>query len=158
MEKTKRHILLTGRNHVPLTDEDIRRAILTFLGMEPTVNVRYDPSSPTVFQLATEASGEEYGEIVFGHDIYPGTSITPNSSLSLTAAAAHELTHYFRWRDKTELPVDELRFLDEALTSFEAILRYERHLSPHDIRQLISDGIQRLQLHINVTRNPSAAT
>jgi len=91
---------------------------------------------------------EEVVEIVFGSDIYPGPGIAdPNSSLSMEAAAAHELTHWRRWTDKTELVEDDLLEIDEALTSLEAAIRYGEKLSPHDIRQLIADAIQRLQIY-----------
>lgn len=48
-----------------------------------------------------------------------------------------------------ELPFGELDYLDEALTSLQALLRYESRLSEHDRRQLVSDAIQRIQLFIN---------
>ncbi len=141
--------LLAGRNQAPLSEEDIRRATNTFLGLDSTVNARYDPEGRTVFRVGREEFGEEYGEIVFGPDIYPGHSVVdPNAALGLRPAAAHELTHYHRWADKTVLPDDFMEFLDEALTSLHAIMRYDRHLSEHDVRQLISDAIQRLQLFI----------
>lgn len=145
----RKYSLLSGRNQAPLSAEDIRRAINTFLGLDQTVNVRYDESGRTVFRLAYEESGEEYGEIVIGPDIYPGRSVVdPNSALGLQAAAAHELTHYYRWRDKTELPDRSMEHLDEALTSLQAILRYGRQLTEQDISQLVSDAMQRLQLYI----------
>lgn len=143
-----RCVLLTCRNRVPLAAEQIRRVTNTFMGLDPTVNVRYDPASPTIFHPVTEASGEVFGEIVFGPDIFPGQAVDPNSSLSLTAAVAHELTHYYRWRDQTQLSGNAMTLIDEALTSFEATQRFERQLMPHDIRQLISDGIQRIGLYI----------
>jgi hypothetical protein len=142
------HSLLAGRNQNPLSEQDVVRAINTFLGFDPTVNVRYDATSRTHFRVVTDESGAEYGEIIFGPDIYPGPSIIdPNSALSLEAAAAHELTHYYRWRDKGELVDPKLKHLDEALTSLEALLRYEK-LKPLDIRQLVSDSIQRLRLYM----------
>ena len=113
------------------------------------MNTRYDPTVRTVFRVSNDDSGEEFGEIVFGPDIYPGSSvIDPNSALSLDAAAAHELTHYYRWKSKIALQETELEHLDEALTSLDAILRYGRDLNETDLRQLVSDAIQRLQLHI----------
>lgn len=141
--------LLAGRNQAPLSDDDVRRAINTFLGLESAISARYEENERTVFNVGREESGEKYGEIIFGPDIYPGRSvIDPNSALSLKAAVAHELTHYHRWADKTALPHDFMEHLDEALTSLQAIMRYERHLGEHDIRQLILDAIQRLQLFI----------
>ena len=119
------------------------------MGFDKHVNARYEPTARTAFRVSEEDSGEKYGEIVFGPDIYPGPSvIDPNSALSLDAAAAHELTHFHRWKDKTALPKDLMEHLDEALTSLQAVMRYDRQLSEHDVRQLICDAIQRLQLYI----------
>jgi hypothetical protein len=145
------YLLLAGRNQGPLGPVEIRRATNTFLGLDSTVNVRHDPSVQTGFRIGRDESGDEFGEVVFGPDIYPGRGVVdPNSALSLDAAAAHELAHYYRWRDKTELPTtDQMMPLDEALTSMEAILRYERHLKPHDIRMLVSDAVQRINMYIN---------
>lgn len=144
-----RYSLLVGRNQAALSPDEVRRAINTFLGFDKNVNARYEQSARTAFRVRQEESGEQYGEIVFGPDIYPGPSvIDPNSALSLDAAAAHELTHYHRWKDKTALPKDSMEYLDEALTSLQAVMRYDRHLSEHDVRQLVCDAIQRLQLYI----------
>jgi hypothetical protein len=141
--------LLAGRNAQPLTDGEIRRVAATFLGMDDRVPARYDADQPTCFRVAHDDDGHEYGEIRFGVDIYPGRSIVdPNSALSVQAAAAHELTHYHRWHNKAELPENELLHLDEALTSLEAILRYERHLQSSDVRQLVSDAIQRIHFFL----------
>jgi hypothetical protein len=116
--------------------------------LDDTVSARYETDRPTVFRVARDADGHAFGEIVFGPDIYPGKNvIDPNSALSLLAAAAHELAHYHRWADKTELPPGPHDALDEALTSLEAILRYRR-LQDHDVRQLIADAIQRIQLYL----------
>jgi predicted SprT family Zn-dependent metalloprotease len=144
----ERGSLLAGRNQVPLSVDEVRRASNTFLGLDKNVNARYEENASTGFWVRQEESGVQYGEIVFGPDIYPGRSVVdPNSALSLDAAAAHELTHYHRWKDKTALPKDSTEHLDDALTSLQAILRYERHLSESDVRQLISDALQRLQLY-----------
>jgi hypothetical protein len=98
--------------------------------------------------VSADAAGS-FGEIIFGPDIYPGPSvIDPNSALGLTAAAAHELSHYHRWKDKMALADDGLEHLDEALTSLQAISRYDRNLSEAEVRQLIADAIQRLQLFV----------
>lgn len=141
--------LLAGRNQNPLSAEDVHRILNTFLGMDDSVNVRHDPARATAFSVALDDDRHEYGEIVFGPDILPGAGvIDPNSALSLSAAAAHELTHYHRWRDGLELPIGDLNQLDEALTSLQAMLRYEKQLLPHDVRQLVSDALQRIQLYI----------
>jgi len=145
----ERTSLLAGRNKAPLTNDEIRRASNTFLGLDKNVNARYDPQSRTVFRVSVDASGGRYGEVVFGPDIYPGSSVVdPNSALSLDAAAAHELTHYHRWKDKTALSAESLEHLDEALTSLQAIFRYDRHLCDTDVRQLVADAMQRLQLFV----------
>lgn len=139
--------LLTGRNTAPLSEEQIRRAINTFLGLDRNVNARYMPDSRTIFRVSVDPEGHEYGEIIFGPDLYPGPNIIdPNSALSLEAAAAHELTHYHRWKDMAALSEDALHHLDEALTSLQAICRYDRELNNTDKRQLVADAMQRLQL------------
>lgn len=144
----ERYSLLAGRNKAPLSQEEVRRAATTFLGLDQNVNARYDEGARTVFRVSTDDSGHEFGEIIFGPDVYPGASVVdPNSALSLDAAAAHELTHYHRWKDKTALAAGALEHLDEALTSLQAIFRYDKQLSHTDIRQLVSDAIQRLQLY-----------
>jgi hypothetical protein len=102
-----------------------------------------------------EEDNHEFGEVIVGPDIYPGPSVVdPNSALGLTAAAAHELTHFHRWRDKTALPEDSMEYIDEALTSLQAIFRYQRDLNEHDVRQLIADAIQRLQLYVQQLAPP----
>jgi hypothetical protein len=139
-----RESLLAGRNQQPLNDNDVRRATNVFLGLEQHPPVRFDSSVRTSFCVRVE-DGEEIAEIVFGVDLYPGLGVAdPNSSLSLEGAAAHELTHWHRWRDKTELVEPDLYEIDEALTSLGAALRYPK-LSEHCVRQLIADAIQRLQ-------------
>lgn len=145
----KRPSLLGTRNGAQLTSDEIRRASNTFLGLDKNVNVRHDPTARSVFRVSLDEAQEQFGEIVFGPDIYPGSSVVdPNAALSLDAACAHELTHFHRWKDKTQLVREELEYLDEALTSLQAILRYDRHLTEIDVRQLVADAIQRLQFHI----------
>ena len=124
--------------------------------MDTKVNARYETGRRTVFCVRQEENGEEFGEIIIGPDIYPGPSVVdPNSALGLKAAAAHELTHYHRWNDKIALSDESLEHIEEALTSLQAALRYERHLSEPDINQLIADAIQRLQIYIrNIARPP----
>lgn len=145
-----RESLLAGRNVQPLSDVDVRRVVNTFLGLDKTLPVRYDPDRRTAFRVpASDGEGGEC-EVTFGNDIYPGTSVVdPNSALSMDAAVAHEATHYARWKNKTELPSGDLEEIDEALTSLEAILRFPRDLSDHANRQLVSDAIQRLQLYVH---------
>ena len=142
--------LLAGRNKNPLTPEEVRRASNVFLGLDSKVNARYDQDSRTAFRTSVDAaSGEKFGEIIFGPDIYPGSSVVdPNSALSLDAAAAHELTHYHRWRDKIAIDEVHLKHVDEALTSLQAIFRYGLQLNQTDMRLLIGDAILRLQLYV----------
>jgi hypothetical protein len=145
----ERQSLLAGRNNAPLSPEEIRRATNVFLGFDDKVNARYDANSRTAFRVSTDGSGNVYGEVVFGPDIYPGSSIVdPNSALSLEAAAAHELTHYHRWRDKTAISDELLEHIDEVLTSLQAILRYDHQLNRTDVRLLVSDAMQRLHLYV----------
>lgn len=139
-----------GRNQSPLSADEVRRAVYTFTNLDSTVNVRHEDGKRTAFHVTRDEDGNDFGEIVFGPDIYPGGSVVdPNSGLSLLAAAAHELTHYYRWRDKTQLDDPAQEHLDEALTSLEAISRYERHLSPIDVRLLTADAILRVRLYVN---------
>jgi len=138
---------MAGRNLAPLSEDDVRRVIDTFLGMGSNINTVHEARRRTVFRVQRDKeTGELYGEIVFGPDVYPGPNvIDPNSALSMEAACAHELTHYHRWHDKIELTDNSLEDLDEALTSLQAINFFDRHLREHDIRQLVSDAVQRLQ-------------
>jgi predicted SprT family Zn-dependent metalloprotease len=143
-----RESLLAGRNATPLNDNDVRRATHTFLALDLDAPVRYEEGARTRFRVL--AGGGEYGddlaEIVFGPDLYPGASVVdPNSSMSVRAAVAHELCHWHRWQNHTEIVDERLDDIDEALTSLEAVLRYPRHLSEHEVRQLVSDAIFRLQ-------------
>lgn len=141
--------LLAGRNIKPLSDDEVKRIFNIFLGLDDKVAVRYDSASSTGFQPFRDESGELYGEIIFGPDILPGTNIAnPNASLSVTAAAAHELAHYYRWYNGYALAEDELPHLDEALTSLDAILRYGDKLTDIDIRGLAADAIHRISLFI----------
>jgi len=156
---TNRDSLLAGRNAAPLSDDDIRRAFNTFLGLENQIPVRHEAGAKTRCRSGVTAQGEAYAEIVFSADIYPGPGVVdPNSSLSMQAAAAHELTHYHRWKDKTELLDADLVEIDEALASLEAILRYPKQLNDHEVRQLVADAIQRLQMHAQrKSAQPAAA-
>ena len=141
--------LLAGRNVAPLSDKEIQRVSSTFLGMDNKVNVKYESGSSTKFVVSQDAEGQEFGEIVFSNDIYPGQSITnPNAALSLRGAVAHELTHVYRWQDKTELPHGVNTHIDEAMTSLEAALRYSHSLDTTDVQGLISDSLHRLRLYI----------
>jgi hypothetical protein len=138
--------LLAGRNTKPLDDSEITRAANTFYGLDREVPFRFAGGERTRCRVYSE-DGTTQCEIVFGTDIYPGNSVVdPNSSLSVQAAAAHELSHYHRWLNKTELDGEHLTEIDEALTSLEAILRYSRNLSETETKQLVSDALQRLQL------------
>ncbi len=138
--------LLAGRNAIPLDEREIRRALNTFLGLDGNAPVRHEPEARTRFRVVVE---EDLSEIVFGPDLYPGAGVAdPNASLSMQAAAAHELCHFYRWRDKTEILEEQLCNIDEALTSLEAVIRFQKQLSDHEVRQLVADAIQRLQIFV----------
>ena len=142
------HSLLAGRNSQPLTEHQKRHAIAILVGLEPRIAYDYHVSAHTAFRVRTEGE-EEFGEIIIGPDVYPGGSVVdPNSLLGVKAAIAHELTHYHRWADAIELPHGLKRHLDEALTSLQAVGRYSNNLSDVDVRQLISDAIQRIYLYL----------
>ena len=147
-EENARKSLLGGRNVAPLNEREQVRAANVFAGLDFNVSARYEAGAATRFVSGIGEGGEEYGEIIFSADIYPGTSvINPNAALSLKGAAAHELAHFYRWQDKTELPHGELMHIDEAMTSLEAALRYGNGLSPSDLQGLISDSLHRLKLY-----------
>ena len=140
--------LLAGRNGAPLSDQEIVRVANTFLGLDREANFRYAAGEATRCRVY-EQDSETICEIVYGADIFPGTSVVdPNSSLSMRAAAAHELSHFHRWRDKTELYGEHLTEIDEALTSLDAVQRYQAHLSENEVRQLVADAMQRLQVFV----------
>lgn len=144
-----RFSLLAGRNTAPLTPDDIRRSLNVILGLDNEVPVRYEAGTRTIFKVPANEPDVDC-EIVFSEDIYPGKGVAdPNSSLSMVAAAAHEVTHYHRWKDKSEINDDGLMEVDEALTSLQAILRFPRDLGSHDIRLLVADAIQRLQMYVH---------
>jgi hypothetical protein len=143
--------LLAGRSNVPLEEQRVTSVVATFLGLQVDVphedqcDFVHEPGAATHFEPQTGEDGGVYGRIIFGPDIYPGTgALDPNSELSMKAAAAHELSHYHRWRDTTELPIGHL---DEALTSLDAALRYNRQLSAYEVQQLIRDAMKRISLY-----------
>lgn len=141
--------LIAGRNTAPLTEHEISRATNTLVGIDNTVSFVFEVGQNTRFRV-TSPNGEEIGEIVIGEDIYPGrNAIDPNSSLSMKAAICHELSHYNRWIDRTELDDTNHMNLDECLTSLDAILRFYGHLNDSDIQQLVRDAIQRVQRHLS---------
>jgi hypothetical protein len=115
--------------------------------LDSEVPFQHDETGYTRFAVETE-EGEDVGRVYFGSDIYPGPSVLdPNSAVSMKAAVAHEISHFHRWKDRTELALGVYRNLDEGLTSLDAALRFASHLSPHEIQQLIRDAMQRSQLH-----------
>jgi hypothetical protein len=96
--------------------------------------------------------GQHFGEVVFGPDIYPGGNVADaNSALSVESAAAHELAHFHRWKDKLAIADDEFEHLDEALTSLAIVQRYDRALDHTAVRQLVADAIQRIQHYVSST-------
>ena len=157
MNYSARHAsLLEGRNNVLLDDREKKRAANVFLGLDARVNARHEEGTRTRFVIGVDDAGEEFGEVIFSADIYPGGNLTnPNASLSLDGAAAHELAHYYRWINKSELPHGELTHIDEAMTSLEAALRFSGKLSSGDIQGLISDALHRLRMHVAELARPS---
>jgi hypothetical protein len=139
--------LQAGRSAVPLTEDRIRSVGQTFLGLDPSVPARHDSKGHTRFAVEFD-DGQEVGIVYYGADVYPGPAVVdPNAALSMQAAAAHEISHYHRWLDNTELPLGVHAHLDEACTSLDAVLRFSENLSPHEINQLVRDALQRLSLH-----------
>ena len=141
--------LLAGRSTVPLSEAQVKSVTQTFIGLDQTVPFQHDPDGRTRFSVHDE-EGVDVGRVYFGPDIYPGQGVAdPNSALSMKAAVAHEISHFHRWQDQTELPHGHNGHLDEAMTSIDASLRFAGQLSPHEIQQLIRDSLQRIQLHLN---------
>jgi hypothetical protein len=143
--------LLPGRSTSPLDEHRIASVVATFLGLQVDVPVEdqceslHEPGVATHFSPQEGEEGVSYGRVTFGADIYPGSNaLDPNSELSMKAAVAHELSHYHRWVDTTELSIGHI---DEALTSLDAALRYSRQLSSHEVQQLIRDAMKRISLH-----------
>lgn len=148
--------LLAGRSNRPLDDRQIRAVAETFAGLDYHAPIRYEENSPTSFRVEEDELEGRVGVIVYGRDIYPGTSLVdPNSALSMQAAAAHELSHYYRWRDQTHLPAIEHEHLDEALTSLDAAVRFTS-LTAHEVKQLILDAIQRVQMFYHIVQQEIA--
>jgi hypothetical protein len=138
--------LIGGRSNAPLDDGRVRSVTNTFIGLDNDVPFQLDPAGRTRFVVEDGDEGP-IGKVYFGPDVYPGPGVAdPNSALSMKAAVAHELSHFHRWRDATELPLGECTNLDEALTSLDAALRFSRHLTAYEVEQLIRDAVHRLQL------------
>jgi hypothetical protein len=143
-------VLPGNRNVIRLTPQEVDRATRTFLSLEDEeIIFRYVANSQTRFRVVpAEGDQEEYSEIIFSEDLYPGRNIAnPNAQVSMKAAIAHELAHYHRWRDKRELEGEDFKHLDEALTSLEAATRYAADLNDTEIQQLLADATERLRLH-----------
>lgn len=137
-----------------MTGREIRQVFNVFLRFEQEIAVLHSAGGRTRFRVRIDEDGEEIGEIVFGEDIFPGGGVVdPNSVLSLNAAAAHEASHFHRWINKSEIDDVDLEHIDEALTSLEAIQRYPRQLEDHDVRMLVADAIQRLNLYVRAKQN-----
>lgn len=140
--------LQAGRNTQPLNDFEVSRVQATFFNFDRTANVRYDQESRTLFRPIMGEDGLNH-EIIFGPDVFPGAAVAdPNACLSMRCAVAHELAHKARHDNHTEVNERELEDIDEALTSLEAILRFQGELSNQDIRELVADAIQRLMLFV----------
>ncbi|OWY60114.1 hypothetical protein B7486_70935, partial [cyanobacterium TDX16] len=106
----------------------------------------HQEGNATRFVVEEDEEGEKVGKIYYGADVYPGADVAdPNSALSMKAAVAHEISHFHRWQDATQIVPEEFKHLDEALTSLDAALRFPKELSQHEVSQLIRDAIHRLQ-------------
>src|SRR5687768_3847893 len=139
-----------NRNNQPLTENQVDRVFLLFRHLDKSVSVRHVPGQRTCFVVRQNPDGDEIGEVCFGADIQPGVAILdPNSTMSSLAAAAHEVTHYYRWIDGTELPRGPLDNIDEAITSLVAVLKFQDKLEWSEKAQLISDALIRLRLHLD---------
>lgn len=151
-----------GRRQAHLTQAEVQRVMDTFTGLDADMrNVRHEEDARTVFRVVPAAeseTGESFGEIVFGPDIYPGHGLAnPNAALSMRAAAAHELAHYHRWHNATQLDDPEHEHLDEAMTSLDAIQRYGRFLNPIEVEQLVGDSLFRMGLYLAEQDKPEGA-
>jgi hypothetical protein len=146
--------LLHGRGTAPLTDEQKATISAAFYFFDRTANVRFDPGRTRFRPI----NGDPNHEILFGPDILPGQAIAdPNSCLGMRAAVVHELTHKARHDDATEINDPALEYVDEALTSLSAILRFQRKLEEFEILQLVSDAVQRLQKYVVQQQHPEQA-
>lgn len=139
-----------GRSTTPLTEGQQLTVSSLFLGFDVEVPARYDEKCRSHFEVIVEG-GEKIGVVFYGPDIYPGKGDTasPNSTLPMKAAVAHEVVHFNRWRDGTQLNEVGLELLDEALTSLEATVRYPKALSEFDISELTRDAMARIVLFRN---------
>jgi len=141
---------LAGRNKQPLSEKEVARVITAFSGFERDINAHYDADSPTLFRVKTDEFEIEYGDVTFGPDIFPGQGVVDsNSALSFTAAVAHEVSHYHRWKNKCQIDEAYLSDIDEALTSLEAIRMFSGMLNPSDIQGLTADAIQRIVIYVS---------
>lgn len=152
MPDDPRRSLIAGRSNEPLDDRQVRAVGNTFAGLDYAVPYKHDPDGVTAFRVEFDADddGQEYGIVYFGRDVYPGTGlIDPNSALSMKAAVAHEISHFYRWQDRSALPEPAHEFLDEALTSIDAALRFAGKLTEHELQQLMRDAMLRMQMYYN---------
>jgi hypothetical protein len=139
--------LLHGRGNAPLTEEQQEKISAAFYFFDRTANVRFDPGRTRFRPINGNADLNH--EILFGPDILPGPNIAdPNACLSMRGAVVHELAHKTRHDDATEINDPTLEHIDEALTSLSAILKFQRKLEDFEILGLVSDAVQRLQLHV----------
>lgn len=150
----ERDSLLAGRRAAALDEREVRNVLNTFLTFERRLAVKHQEGERTRFRVYIDENGEEIAEVIFGEDVYPGGGmVDANSVLSVDAAVAHEASHYHRWQNRSEIDEPELEEIDEALTSLEAIQRYPKQLEDHDVRLLVADAIQRLNLYVRRLRD-----
>lgn len=136
-----------GRSATPLTNPQQMTVSSLFLNLDQAIPARYDEQCRSHFEVVEE-DGSKVGVVFFGPDIYPGRGDTldPNSTLPLGAAVAHEATHFHRWQDGHQFNEAGLEFLDEAQTSAESIVRWNRKLSDHDMTELVRDVSYRIDI------------
>jgi len=142
--------MLDQRNQVGLTDYQIDRCkeIWELLGGDDACPL--DTSEASQHSSRTRFA-QERNVVYLGADVYPGTGLTPRSSMSLMACLAHELGHAARYRrgyDRTVNMPDML--LDEAEASLDAC--FSPVLTSYDRRRLVEDARDQVERWLNETR------
>lgn len=136
-----------GRSVAPLSNQQQMTVSSQFLSLDQEIPARYDEQCRSHFEVIEE-EGQKVGVVFFGPDIYPGRGDTldPNSTLPMPAAVAHEATHFHRWQDGHQFNEAGLEFLDEAQTSAESIVRWNRRLRDHEMTELVRDVSYRIDM------------
>jgi hypothetical protein len=134
------------RRREALSEEEFRIVEIIFRGLGYVGALERAPQNDSFTRFIVRGQGADvYGVIVVAGDLYPrrGDVANPNSTIDAPSAAAHEITHFYRWQSGTELSRGPL---DEAITSLEAVCRFRRDLNPVQIEALISDALYRLNI------------